>query len=536
MSVISALFNRVTQNYADAFRAADRTSEAMRRAIDDWFNLYYVDTPSNDEDPCQQIAYTIVRKLAKTTFSEYGATSEDDYVLKVLESLDEKKHEAVEQGLIGGECLLKPIPVGKKGWRWMVIPRTNVLVFARNAVGDMIDIGTTEETSDDRYYYTLLERRKVDDNGFLTITNKLYRSKTKGVLGTQVSLSSVDSYAQLPESYTFQRPIGSIGLVRIKTPIANCVDGSQDGVSVYAAAVGLIHNINRNEAQLNTEFNNGKSKVFVSADLTKRDKKTGKRTFEGDVFVGLDGDPEDIGVKTFSPALREASFLARKQEYLRNVESVIGLKRGLLSEVEAAERTAKEITSSEGEYNLTVIDFQQMWAKAVYEAVRLCGVLGTLYKVEGAREVSAPKETVVFDWGNGVLFDEEKTWKDYLDMVAAGMLRPEYALGWKFGMPTNDEKELEAIRAKYMPVVSDMVADLPAESGALSTGAQQKATEKVEQAVGKSLNGAQTQSLMAVIAQYTSGQLSIGQAVNIVSISIGVTKAEAQAIIEGAVE
>lgn len=50
----------------------------------------------------------------------------------------------------------------------------------------------------------------------------------------------------------------------------------------------------------------------------------------------------------FSPALREQSFLARKQSYLRAVESIIGLKRGLLSEVEEVERTAKEIISSAG--------------------------------------------------------------------------------------------------------------------------------------------------------------------------------------------
>lgn len=99
----------------------------------------------------------------------------------------------------------------------------------------------------------------------------------------------------------------------------------------------------------------------------------GNKVFKDHTFVGLDEDPETVGVTIFSPALREQSFLARKQEYLRNVENVIGLKRGLLSEVEAAERTATEITSSEGEYNLTVIDFQQMWEKTVREAVRVCG-------------------------------------------------------------------------------------------------------------------------------------------------------------------
>ncbi len=56
---------------------------------------------------------------------------------------------------------------------------------------------------------------------------------------------------------------------------------------------------------------------------------------------------------------------------------------------------------------------------------------------------------------------------------------------------------------------------------------------KAEQAANKQLNGAQTQSLIAIISQYTSGSLTIEQAVNIISVSIGITKEEAKAIIEG---
>lgn len=457
MSIISALFNKSAFNYEDAFHAKDKTSKQMQAAIVDWFSLYYINEPAKDEDPCQQIPYTIVRKLTKTAFSEYKASSKDEFAAEVLNGLDEHKERAVELGLIGGECLLKPIPrKDKKGFEWAMVPRNNVLVFARDDGGRITDIGMAGYATYGPYFYTLLERRTVDAGGYLTIRNKLYRSETQGTLGVPVPLSALPQYAELPEKYTFLKPIGSVGLVSMKTPIANCVDGGHDGVSVYAAAVGLIHNINRNEAQLNTEFFNGKSRVFVSADLTRRDSQ-GRRVFNDDVFVGVDGDPEDMGVTVFSPALRDASFLARKQEYLRNVESVIGLKRGLLSEVETAERTAKEITSSEGDYNLTVIDFQQMWEKAVREAVRLCGALGQIYKIVGAHEVD--DDSVAFDWGNGVLFDEEKTWADYMAMVAAGLLKPEIALGWKFGMPTETEADLKKIRDKYMPEVEDMTGE-----------------------------------------------------------------------------
>ena len=455
MSVITALFNKSAYSYSDAFKALDKTSAAMRTAIQEWFDLYYQNAPTKEEDPCQQIPYTIVRKLTKTAFCEYDATSSDEYASSVLKSLDkDTRDKAMQMALIGGECLLKPVPLVKEGrWRWTVVDRAHLLVFARNNDGCVTDIGTAEHTTSDRAYFTLLERRTVDANGYLTIRNSLYRSETDGVIGIPVDLKALPEYADLPPVYTFPKPVGSVGLVSMKTPIANCVDGSHDGVSVYAAAVGLIHNINRNEAQLNTEFSNGESRVFVSSDLMKKGPD-GKRRFTDNIFVGLNDDPESVGVTIFSPTLRDPSFMNRKQEYLRNVESVIGLKRGLLSEVEAQERTAKEITSSEGDYNLTVIDLQRMWERTLREAVRLCGVLGQLYRMPGAHEVA--DDAVTIDWGNGVLYDEDKTWADYLDMVARGMLKPEIALGWRFGMPTETDADLQKIRERYMPQMETM--------------------------------------------------------------------------------
>lgn len=75
-------FNALLKNadgYALAFKANDITTDKMRKAIPEWFELYYQKEPSNGEDPCQQIPYTIVRKLTKTVFSEYEATSKDKF-------------------------------------------------------------------------------------------------------------------------------------------------------------------------------------------------------------------------------------------------------------------------------------------------------------------------------------------------------------------------------------------------------------------------------------------------------------------------
>lgn len=424
----------------EAFGTADKTSTAMRNALSEWLELYYRDTVTDGEDPCQRIAYAVVSKLVRTVFSEYAASGDTPFAQRVLKALDQIKETAVQLALVGGACYLKPW-VREQDFGFTLIPRDRILIFARDPDGIPTDVGTMERSTQGSAYYTLLERRRVDEKGLLTIENRLYRAYNESSLGQRVSLGTLPNYGSLAECYTFEKPVGSVGLVQLRTPMLNCVDGSADAVSVYAAAAGLIHAIDRNEHQLMGEFDRGESRVFASSDLLDEDKALTSK-----LFVGLDESPEQVGLTVFSPQLREQSFLNRKQEYLRNVESVIGLKRGMLSDANTTERTATEISASQAEHSLTVMDFQAMWEKAVHQAVSLCATLGALYGIP-----DASVQSVGIDWGNGVLYDEDKLWQDYKEMVSAGLIRPEIALGWRFGMPADTPQQLAAIREKYMP-------------------------------------------------------------------------------------
>lgn len=423
-------------NYEQAFGAADKTSSAMRKAIRRWFEMYYESAATDTTDPCLRIPYTVVNKLVKSVFGEYKATADTPLGQSVLQSLDERKRVAMQLALVGGNCYIKPCPHGT-GFSFTLIPRNRVLIFGADGEGRPTDMGFVEKSVWGNAYYTLLERRTVDAEGYLTIQNKLYRSQDSRSLGGEVPLKNVPAYAGLAESYRFQKPVGSVGLVAMKLPMLNCVDGSCDGVAVYAPAEGLIRNIDQNEAQMNGEFSRGESRVFASRDLLD-----GELGLQDHLFVGLDDDPERVGLTVFSPALREESFLARKQEYLRNVESLLGLRRGMLSDANMDERTATEITASSMEFSLTVLDFQQVWQKAVEDVMALCAVLAEIYGLP------AQVGKVSFDWGNGVLYDQEKTWADYMEMVSKGILKPEVALAWRFGMTDADEK---TVREKLMP-------------------------------------------------------------------------------------
>lgn len=424
-------------NYEQAFGAWDRTSAPMRKAIARWFSMYYDAGSDKTADTCQRIPYTVVNKLVKSVFGEYKAKAKTSFGQSVLENLNEKKRLALQLALVGGACYLKPCPLGA-GFSFTLVPRDQALIFGRDHSGNPTDIGLVEKRIEGNYFYTLLERRTVDANGFLTITNRLYRSRDGQNLGSEILLKNVPAYCHLAESYCFQKPVGSIGLVEMKMPILNCVDGSYDGVSVYAAAEGLIRNINQNEAQMNGEFSRGESRIIASKDLLD-----GENGLQDHLFVGLDEDPERVGLTIFSPALREDAYISRKQEYLRDVESLIGLRRGMLSDANVQERTATEITASAAEFSLTVLEFQKMWQQALEKVMILCEILAELY---GFTQTKAGDITV--DWGNGTLYDQEKIWADYMEMVDKGILKPEVALAWRFGLAGESET---AIREKLMP-------------------------------------------------------------------------------------
>ncbi len=416
--------------YEAAFGAADKTSRKMRQAQESWEEIYY---GTGDGDPCQRIGYAVVSKLVSAIFGECQCTLDP-----ALLPLTHLGREAMARLLAGGECFIKPCPEAG-GFTFTLVPRGNVLVFGRDGDGRPTDIGTAEKSIYGKHHYTLLERRTVEGDS-LVIENTLYRSGSAETLGTPVSLKSHPLYRDLAEKYRFEAPMG-LGLIQMKTPILNCVDASPDGVAIFAPAVQLIRNIDKNEQQLCGEFDRGESRVFASADLI--DKENG---LSDHLFVGLDESPEEVGITVYSPKLREESFLARKQEYLRNVESIIGLRRGMLSDAQVEDRTATEITSSAADFNLLVIACQQVWEKAVKETASLCAALAEMYLLP---KVST---AVTFDWGNGVLFDEDKTWEGYMEMVKAGLIAPEVALGWRFNMPCETEAERKAIREKYMKI------------------------------------------------------------------------------------
>ena len=321
--------SRGIENIEQALGMPDITSDAMRRAIDGWFDAWFSRVPPDEEDPCQRIPYAVVNKLGKAVFAEYDSSLQNtgtpklQYLDRARQAFDAKKRELLQWCMVGGETWAKPV-FAPDGLTWQVIRRDAVLILGRAPDGRVTDLACCEKSVvADRQYYTLVERRTTGPDGRLTIENRLYQADNKATLGRRVPLQSLAQYERLADAYTYPAPLDGLGLVALKMPTVNCVDGSPDGVAVYEPAMGLIHNINRNEYQLAREFELGRMRIAASADLLTAEN--GRKRLRDDLFVGLEGSEQTVGITAFAPALRNENYEARRQAYLKAVENLLAV-------------------------------------------------------------------------------------------------------------------------------------------------------------------------------------------------------------------
>ncbi len=430
------------QTYLEqAFGKGDCSSVKMRAAVREWMDLYY-GAPRSGEDGSARLAVLIVSKLCRTVFAEYGshrALGEKWWKECYLSGLDKVAKIAMQYALIGGECLLKVV-----GDEFVPIRRDCYLPLGRDQNGNLTSVGMMQTLYENGKKYVLLERRTdLKDNAL--IENRLFEVNGQA-LGHRVPLDTLAACKMLSDE-EYLPGVPDLGLAVLRMPTVNCVDGSADPVSIYAPAVGLMHALARCEDQLNHEFLNGASRVFASEDLLRPDA-AGRRGLRDDLFVGLPDDPANVGVTVYSPTLREGSYLARKQDILRSCESLLGLRRGILSETnaETEPRTATEIAATSVDYDLTIRSLQKAWENCVNDALFICSCLDKAYH----RDDWWPTD-VQIDWGDGVLYDRNRVWTEQQQMVSAGLLRPEIALAWYYNLPAETEEDLRAVREKYMP-------------------------------------------------------------------------------------
>ena len=364
-------FKDLDRFFYEAWGVRDCSGAAMVKARELWLRLMYGDS-------ILKIPSTIINKLHRAVNAEYRVETGSDlahYCANVSNAM-------LLLAMECGEVLTFPDEEIENAWG--ILTRDNVGIFSRDSRGEPTDLGFMAcQKWEGREHLKLLQRRTRDADGRLHIVNRLFSSRSERDLGREIPVSA--RFPEVAPQFVYDGVPG-LGMVRMAMPLPNCVDGSREAVSIFAPAARLIQLAEENEGQLCREFENGRSRLVVSRDLLRDGQ------LQDDLFVGLDEDPQVVGITVFSPELRQESYLQRQQSYLRSIENAVGLRRGLLSQVDTVQRTATEITTSEGEYLATVLMLRRLCEQAARDMVALrCNLEGC----------EVPEITI--SWGDNVI-------------------------------------------------------------------------------------------------------------------------------------
>lgn len=386
--------------------------------------------------------------------------------------------------------------------------------------------GAQKTIGSQKYYF--LQLHVKNDAGQYVIKNRLFRADND-------ALTPVEDFRKEKgfENLAIEVQTGSDErqFVIDRLNIANNLDlDNPAGIPVYANALDILMGIDTTYDSYINEFVMGKKRIMVKAEATSFDND-GNPTFDPNDLIYY-RMPEDASNESF---LKEIDFTIRSEEHNKGINDGLNL---LSTKCGFGERhyrfdtgtvsTATQVISENSEMFRVLKKHEQILEAVIKELIHIVIRLGNQTMGLSLREDAE----ITIDFDDSIIEDKQSEFARDLQMVNMGVMRLEEFRSKH--MNEDIETALKNLPADQSFITEggfDNSAQLPGKGK--STGEEQQKVEAAKEIAGKSLNGAQTQSLMGVIAQYTQGSLTMGQAINLISVAIGVTREEAKKILEG---
>lgn len=434
-------------------------STEMINALDEWYQAYCNQAPWVNDDTVKSmnlpamISSEIARQVTlEMQWNITGKTPEkgpDDeetpeavdnpravYLREEFEKLMAELRKKLEQGCAAGGMAVRPYPNIKDGhiyfgWTmdWSLYP----VAFDEN--GDLKDVIFRDVYQDGEITYTRLERHTVNGDN-VEVTQRVFKSKFKDQVGSEVPLSSVEQWAELPPKATLHNTEGQM-FGWFKVAAANNVDvDSPMGISVFHKALKVIKQADMQYSRLLWEFEGSELAIDVDP-LALRPQKPDAKSGYGEVkyelpklndrlFRGVNLDEDHYSV--FSPAIRDTALLNGLNRLLMMIEDLSGLSRGTLSDAPLEARTATELRILRQRTYATIADNQSALERCLRDVVRAMDKYATIYKLapEGEYELS-------FEWDDSILTDRAQEMSERLELMSQGIISKAEMRQWYTG-------------------------------------------------------------------------------------------------------
>lgn len=347
--VITGVFNMISRTtMKQVLRESPAITSTMVQKINEWNSML-----SGNADWCKdyvtslKIEQGICREFADVVLSEMEVKISNDKLFNLFASTTESLNENLQDGLGLGSFCLKPLGNGQA--EFVTADKFIPVSFGNDEnPNDIVFLDFRD--IDDVKYYVRLERHSIK-NGFLEITNEAYCSSTRYGFDRKIPLESLEAWSGLPEHVAYPG-VKEMDFGYYRNPIKNRIDDTPCGVSIFDYAIDLIRKADVQGARIDWEFESGERAIHVDAAAIKRepDGQNGISKLNKRLYRGFDG--EEGFFKEFSPELRDQNLINGLENYFRQIEFVVGLAFGDLSNPQSVDKTATEVKASKNrKYN-----------------------------------------------------------------------------------------------------------------------------------------------------------------------------------------
>lgn len=454
--VIGKMFNKGT--IKEALNIDVAISTEMANAINLFEKIYINEAPWLKKDMVEslELGAAIANEFTRLTTlemkSEITGSTRANFLNEEYKKIKERLNENLEVGNAVGGLLFKPYV--KDGKLYVDLVKGSCFYPTEfNSSGDIIAGIFVSQLTKGNYIYTRLEYHKfyeqaiVDDINYV-IKNVAYKSTDNSILGTRIDLNKIPEWSNIQQETAIryvQKPLFSY----YKPPIANNIDlDSPVGVSVYARAIDLIKEADRQWGRIVWEYEASEKAVYVDELATKpsnnKDKSFTVNKLKGRLYKTLNTETDFF--KDYSPEIRDEPLWRGLNKTLQRIEFNVGLAYGTLSEPSSVDKTATEIKSSKQRSYATVSKMQENLQKALENLIYAMDVLTTLYNLapQGNYEVS-------FNWDDSLIVDTEREQTLQMQEVNANLRSKLKYIMFRYGMTEEQAKEeLDRIQQEKM--------------------------------------------------------------------------------------
>lgn len=404
-------------------------SQAMIDKIESWGAMYrgqaaWVD----DQVDSLQLEQGICREFANVCLNEMESSISNDKLDEIYKIAIQDLNENLQAGIGLGSFCIKPL--GGNMVEYVTADRFIPISFdARGRLTSVVFIQV--KRIDNTLFYLRFEYHHWNQDKTLRIQNKAYRTSDMSSIGSQIDLSSVDEWKELPEDVMYlevEKP--DFGYYR--NPIKNEVDGSTCGVSIYDTAIALIKKTDTQFGRLDWEFESGERAVHVDVTALRASPTVdgkGKTKYvlpklNNRLYRGLNlemGNGKEL-YQEYSPEFRDQNLINGLNAYLRRIEFAVCLSYGDLSDVSDVDKTATEAKiAKKRKYNMV---------KAIQSNLKDC-LEDLVYALAFYNGMARSGYEFVCSFKDSILVDEETERQQDRNDVAMGVMRlEEYRAKW----------------------------------------------------------------------------------------------------------